>query len=841
MSHPNTAELDELRRDRQRLAWILEGTNVATWEWNVQTGETRFDERWASFIGWRLDELKPISIQTWIDHTHPDDLARSGDLLHRHFAGELHYYECEARMRHRDGHWIWVLDRGKVAEWTADGKPLWMYGTHMDITARRVMEDELRESRSFLERTGSVAGIGGWEVDLATLVPVWSEQTRRLHEVPDGFTPDLESAIAFYPGEASQQIRAAIEKAMATGGGWDLELPFITARGNPRWVRVVGAVEQLDGKPVRLVGAFQDVSERKRLEQDVSEGRELLRVTLESIGDAVITTHPDGRVRWLNPAAQRLTGWSEAEAAGLPLSQVFRTVNQDTREPTPDPVSECLDKGHMVLLQADSVLLSRHGLEFAVEDSAAPIRGRNDEILGAVLVFRDVSEQRRMMRQMHHQAHHDALTGLANRLEFEQVLGNLHPERNGRCHALMYIDLDQFKRVNDSCGHAAGDRLLHEVAQQLRSLVRQQDLLARLGGDEFGLLLVDCPMPQAQRVAQSVCDRVDQYRFRHEGEIYRVGASVGLVQFDDSWTDAGAALQAADAACYAAKEAGRNRFYVWSGTDGRLQGMQGDIRWTQRLEQALEDDRFELYGQEIVPVATQDGMSVEVLLRMRTEQGELILPGAFMVAAERFGLAGRIDRWVLRKTLDWLGSLGEARHELRQVHVNLSAHSLADVAFQQQVSEWIATTPHSLSMLCLEITETAAISHIDEAARFVETMRALGLRIALDDFGAGASNFAYLRALPVDFLKIDGQFVRGVSYNELDRVSVRCFIDVARVVGVETSAEFVDSAESRTVLEALGVDHLQGYLVHRPEPLNQWAVRRLLPLGHSAVPDHYGL
>ncbi len=827
MLHLTPAELEALRHDRQRLAWILEGTNVATWEWNVQTGETRFDERWATIIGWSLDELQPVSIQTWVDHTHPDDLARSGELLNRHFSGELPYYECEARMRHRDGHWIWVLDRGRVAEWTEDGKPLWMYGTHMDITARHQMEDELRESRSFLERTGSLAGIGGWEVDLATMVSIWSEQTRRLHEVADDFVPDLDSAIGFYPGEAADQIRSAIETAIRTGGSWDLELPFITARGNHRWVRVVGAVEQIDGQSVRLVGAFQDVSERKRLEQQLVEGRELLRMTLESIGDAVITTHPDGRVHWLNPAAQRLTGWSEAEAAGLPLPQVFRTIHQDTREPTPDPVSECLDQGHMVLLQADSVLVSRHGLEFAVEDSAAPIRGRNGEVLGAVLVFRDVSEQRRMVRQMHHQAHHDALTGLANRLEFEQVLGELHPERNGRTHALMYIDLDQFKRVNDSCGHAAGDRLLHEVAQQLRSLVRQQDLLARLGGDEFGLLLVDCPMQQAQRVAQSLCDRVEQYRFRHEGEVYRIGASVGLVQFDDSWTDAGAALQAADAACYAAKEAGRNRVYLWSGSDERLQGMQGDLRWTQRLEQALDDDRFELFGQEIMPVAHQEAKSVEVLLRMRTEQGELILPGAFMVAVERFGLAGRIDRWVLRKTLDWLGSLGDARHQLRQVHVNLSAHSLGDVDFQRQVSDWVAATPHDLSMVCLEITETAAISQVGEAARFVEAMRAPGLRIALDDFGAGASNFAYLRALPVDYLKIDGQFVRGVSYNELDRVSVSCFIDVARVVGVETIAEFVDSAESRTVLEALGVDYLQGFLLHRPEPLSQWTARRL--------------
>jgi diguanylate cyclase (GGDEF)-like protein/PAS domain S-box-containing protein len=598
----------------------------------------------------------------------------------------------------------------------------------------------------------------------------------------------------------------------------------VSARGRPFWARVVGTVEHQDGEPIRLYGAFQDVTVRKAIEKERDKSRDLLQVTLDSIGDAVITTDTEGRVQWLNPVAERMTGWLKAEAMGKPLLQVFVILHEETREPAEDPVRQCLSQGKIVGLARGTVLVSRDGTEYGIEDSASPIRDVDGLGHGAVLVFHDVSEQRRLSREMTRRASHDQLTGLVNRSEFEARLGRLFAalKQENSNNALLYIDLDQFKLVNDACGHSVGDDLLKQVSALLRHAVRQRDTVARLGGDEFGIILERCDMAQGKKTAQKICDQMEEFRFLHDGRRFRVGASIGLVPVDRRWSNMAQVLQAADTSCYAAKEAGRNRVHVWFDTDRAMKARKGEMQWASRLEQALDEDRFELHGQRIeaiAPSARAEGLHCEILLRLREHDGTLIPPGAFLPAAERFNMATRIDRWVVRRTFDWMERAAREGREIAMIAINLSGHSIGDRAFHRDVREMVAHAGFEVRHLCFEITETAAITNFSDAKVFIGEMRSLGVKIALDDFGAGASSFGYLKSLPVDYLKIDGQFIIDLLDDALDNAAVRCFREVAEVVGVTTIAECVERRDVHQALREIGIDMAQGYLIHRPEPL----------------------
>ena len=839
-----------------------------------------------------------------------------------------------------------------VPDLDAQGRTVGYCSVSFDITERKQHEAALRKSEFFLGRTGKLAGVGGWELDLVKNQIFWSDETCRIHGVEPGYKPELERAIEFYAPEARPLIDAAVQAAITTGESWDLELALIRADGQRIWVRAVGSAEFTDGQPVRLVGAFQDVSERvaqrialqhanervalatdnggigiwdwdldsqapfwdawmrrlfgdlensgtdptvlwrrgvhpddlatteqamwtamrggkpfdtefrvvwpdgsvhhlrstarlsrdadgrvlrmtganwditeqRRMAAALAEERSLLRVTLASIGDAVITTDARGNITWLNPVAERLTGWLAAEAKGRPLMQVFHIVNEATREPAPDPVSCCLQRGEVVGLAHQTLLISRDGSEYGIEDSAAPIRNEGGDMLGAVLVFHDVTEQRRLSGEMSYRATHDVMTGLINRAEFEvrlqRVLTKAHEDASH--HALLYIDLDQFKLVNDACGHAVGDQLLQQMAKLLGEAIRNRDTLARLGGDEFAIILEHCSAEQAQRVAQKICDRMDDFRFIHEERRFRIGTSIGLVPVDKRWATTVAIQQAADASCYAAKEAGRNRVHAWFDTDSAMHERQFEMQWTARIEKALDEDGFALYAQRIAPLhGNAAGLHAEVLLRMTQADGAVVQPGAFLPAAERFHLVSRIDRWVLKRAVDWMKAL-PAPATIELLSVNLSGQSVGDRSFHRWALDLLAEAgPHLCARLCLEITETAAVTHMADAAVFIDDVRAVGVRVALDDFGAGASSFGYLKTLAVDFLKIDGQFVRDMIDDPLDEAAVRCFADVAKVLGVQTVAEFVDKPAVLERLRGMGIDFAQGYLLHRPAPIDE--------------------
>lgn len=705
-----------------------------------------------------------------------------------------------------------------------------------DITARNQTELALRQSQEFLARTGALAGVGGWEVDLQSGRLFWSDEVFHIHGMQPGVQPSVDEAITFYMPASVPIIQAAIADAIKDGSGFDLELQIRRRDGQLRWVRSVGAVEQLDGRPTRLTGAFQDVTERRRLAAELVKQHELLKVTLDSIGDAVVTTDADETVTWLNPVAERMTGWRTEEASGRPLGQVFHIVNARTRLPAEIPAALCMQQERVLGLAHDTVLISRDGSEFGIEDSTAPILNEAGELLGMVLVFHDVTEQRRLSNEMSHRATHDAMTGLVNRAEFEVrlqgVIDRAHQDKSS--HALMYIDLDQFKLVNDACGHAAGDRLLQQVAKLLQETVRSRDILARLGGDEFGIILDYCTGDQAGRLAQQLCDKMEDFRFIHGDQRFRVGASIGLVPVDDRWGSTAAVLQAADISCYAAKEAGRNRVHAWFDTDTAMRVRSREMQWAHRLEQALDESRFVLFAQRIFPIALpSEKINAEVLLRLVESDGTLTLPGAFLPAAERFNLSARIDRWVLRHAIAVLTALPSLEH-VELLHVNLSGQSIGDRVFHLQAVDMLQQAGAEVCRrVCLEITETAAITKMADATVFIEQVHDLGCRVALDDFGAGASSFGYLKSLSADMLKIDGQFVKDIVTDPLDEAAVRCFVQVARVVKMATVAEFVDHPAVLEQLRGIGVDYAQGFLLHRPEPIE--AVFKLPGIDHMPL------
>ena len=812
----------KLEAERRQLAGVIEATEVAIWEFDVVHDEVAINERWASLIGYEKSELEPVTVDTFESRIHVDDLATMQSNLGKHLSGECRDFECDIRMRHKDGHWVWILTRGRVLERDADGNPLRMFGVHLDIRERKEQEAYLTQLGSLLESTGRLGRIGGWDLNLLTNDLIWTDETKRIHGVPLDYEPDLQSAINFYAPEAREEVSSAVDRATKTGQPWDLEVPLIRANGARIWVHAQGCAVFEEGRPVRLFGAFQDITERRELLQSVSAGRELHRVTLESIGDGVITTDPYGRITWLNPVAERLTGWSPDTARGLSVNDVYHLVNEGTREPIDNPISRCLVEQRIVKNAADTMLLARDGTEHGIEDSAAPIINDQGDLLGAVMVFHDVTEQRRLSGEMRYRARHDSLTGLSNRAEFESRLERLLLEAadTGSEHGVLYIDLDQFKVVNDTCGHAIGDKLLQKIASILGGAVRSIDTVARLGGDEFGMILERCPARQTARVAEQVCQQIRDFRFVHEEHRFRVGSSIGLVQMHGGWASVSAVLQAADTACYAAKEAGRDRVHVYAEADEAIVNQRSETQWIRRIEEALENDRFVTHFQPIVSSKRADWAGstprMELLLRMVGEEDELIPPAAFLQVAERFKLITRIDRWVTNRAIEFLG---DEKLKAATLFVNLSGVSITDPVFQDfTVTAFKALEESRRQRIVFEITETAMISNLPLAREFLERLQKLGVNIALDDFGSGMASYGYLKSLPLNYMKIDGQFVSSMLEDELALAAVRSFIDVASILNIPTIAEHVDNEAVLEALGDMGVTYCQGYHLGRPGP-----------------------
>ena len=581
----------------------------------------------------------------------------------------------------------------------------------------------------------------------------------------------------------------------------------------------------------RLRNASQLIDEdRRQLRQQVellSCERERFKDFAELAADYFWEMDGDLKFTYVSERYQETTGLAPERLLGR-TGQEFLTNYIDTPEQWAQHYADL--EAHRPFEDFELRWVRSDGKKRVFRNSGKPLFNENGEFQGYRGVVRDVTEAHRMAEQIAHQASHDALTGLVNRQEFEQrlqrVLETAGTERTE--HALCYLDLDQFKVINDTCGHAAGDELLRQLGIVLREQVRDRDTLARLGGDEFGALMEHCSLQKAGRVANALRDAIQEFRFVWEGRTFSIGVSIGLVPITGVSKSITAVLREADTACYAAKDSGRNRIHVYHQEDAELTRRHREMQWVARINRALEEDRFKLNVQPIVPVEHDDtteskGDHYELLLRMKDEEGRSVFPDDFMPAAEHYNLATKIDRWVIHTAFEWFARHPEHLKRLYLCAINFSSHSLGDEEFVGFVIRAFDGSSVPPKKICFEITETAAIANLDAATRCLNALKGLGCRFALDDFGSGVSSFAYLKYLPVDFLKIDGVFVKGVADNPMDLAVVKSINEIAQAMGKRTIAECVETKGilEKLKLRELGVDYAQGYYVGRPRPIEE--------------------
>lgn len=641
------------------------------------------------------------------------------------------------------------------------------------------------------------------------------------------------------PADQGEALRLLRRLAEATSQPQVVELRLLCADNRPGGEgQVLGplviveitasAIHENNGAAPRFAGSYmvaRDITGRRRTEEALHRTNARLEHVVRA-SPAVIYSRPgpDMPMSFISANVVDLLGYSADELLAEPdlLTGLVHPDDQARFRYGLD-----IDEG---LHQASREyrLSHRQGGWRWIRDTVRLIcdtEGRPTELVGSWL---DHTEAQLLAAQLTHQASHDSLTGLANRHAFEHRLHQALEtarEQNAE-HALFYLDLDQFKIINDTCGHMAGDALLRQLSRILQTRVRRQDVLARLGGDEFGVLMEYCPLPDAMRVANSLCKAVNEYRFAWGDKTFQVGASIGVVPIDATSDSLNSVLSAADSACYAAKDAGRNRAHLYAENDAELARRHGEMQWVARINQALEDNRFQLAFQPILPTALGQvkGQRYELLLRMEDESGQMVLPSAFLPAAERYHLAVKLDRWVVGTALDWL--LGHPNHLelLALCFINLSGHSLGDEELLGYLVKRLSGQQSLSNKICFEITETAAITNLYQALHFIQTLKDIGCRFALDDFGSGLSSFAYLKKLPVDFLKIDGVFVEDIAHDPVSLAMVSSINEIGHVMGMETIAEFVENDQILAQLRVIGVNYVQGYGIGKPRPLAELAL-----------------
>lgn len=690
----------------------------------------------------------------------------------------------------------------------------------------------LNDKESQLRQALAAADMGTWRWDVANDRIYWSERVWTMFG-RDGplERPTLASYLALVYAHDREQVRQVMLDAAASGRDVNFEHRVVWPDGSMHWVACRGEIASDQRRETSaLTGLMWDVTALKTAQDALHQQKERAEVTLYSIADGVITTDAACRVEYMNPAAAQISGWSVADALGKPLHQIFRIRDGTTRELLLDPGSRCLTEGRMIGLSGRAVLIRPDSRELAIEESAAPMRDRVGHIIGAVVVFRDVSTARELADKLSWQASHDMLTGLVNRHRFEVALGEAIKSAHAKNqqHTLLYIDLDQFKVINDTCGHAAGDALLKQLSALMQDKMRGRDLLGRLGGDEFGALLELCTPDQAYRIADGLRQVIKDFRFVWEDKLFDLSASIGVVAINQESGTMEKVLAAADLACYAAKDRGRNRIHIYEPNDAELAGRHDEMMWVSRLKHALADNRLHLFYQPMLSLRDEPETRehIEILLRMVDEKGGEVRPASFIAAAERFNLMPAVDRWVIDEVLDQCAracrALAPDAAPLSSrvlLAVNLSGSSLNDETLFEFVQEKLHYHDVDPRVLCFEITETAAITHLGTARLLIEKTRRLGCSFALDDFGAGLSSFAYLKNLPVDYLKIDGMFVRTLHEDATHLAMVEAINRIGHVMGMRTIAEFVEHDSILQKLRDVGVDYAQGYAIAVPVQL----------------------
>ncbi|MCP4899203.1 MAG: EAL domain-containing protein [bacterium] len=570
-----------------------------------------------------------------------------------------------------------------------------------------------------------------------------------------------------------------------------------------------------------VIGSLVDITQRRLAEQALRASEQRLRVLFDENPSMYLHLDHEGCITSINLFGASSLGYQSKELVGTKMLDLSPSNEQSTLQ---NEFSSCfslpeiLHRWELSLRHKNGEILWVRAVGRVVVDQL----GENY----LLMVCEDITETREMAEELSFLAIHDPLTSLINRREFARRLGSAlsHAQSVGSKHALLYLDLDQFKIVNDTCGHSAGDELLRQLASVLQQQIRSRDTLARLGGDEFGVLLEWCSTDEALQIADSLRQAVESFRFLWADQSFSIAASIGIVAISDKTTSITEVLSAADAACYVAKDRGRNQIHLHHEKDATLSQRLGEMQWARRIHSAIEENALALHYQTIAPIKddTNRGERFELLLRMQRPDGTLESAKTFLPAAERYSATTPIDRWVVDAALRWLESDPEFVRSLELCSINLSGHSLGNSTFLEFLTSRLDESIVPENKICFEITETAAICEMSKAIHFMSRLKARGCVFALDDFGSGLTSFGYLRTLPVDYLKIDGSFVKDILHDPLDYAVVRSINEIAQLMGKETVAEFVENKAILERITEIGVDFAQGYAVGRPQPIEKY-------------------
>ncbi|WP_455217082.1 EAL domain-containing protein [Kaarinaea lacus] len=563
-------------------------------------------------------------------------------------------------------------------------------------------------------------------------------------------------------------------------------------------------------------------------EDEIIQSHRVEQAALLSIADAVITTDKSGHVVYMNTTAERLTEWDNNAARGHAIQSIFNATDLDSPSLVLDPVGQCLKDGQVVRLVKPVNLRGRMVSRSVVEATVSPTRNRSGELIGAILVFHDISKVRELQDHINYQASHDPLTGLLHRQEFEKYLeaSLKSAHASGRNHAMCYMDVNHFRVINENFGHVAGDELLIQLSVLLRSMVRDEDTLARLGGDEFAILLNNCPVEEAENKVRAIIELIEKSSFSWKGSAVDYNLAFGVVAINPASGSTNEIIKSAESACFTAKGIGRNQLVVYKSSDPEQIKHRGEMRWVKRIREALKNQEFQLYYQRIQPIQddNQEALHYELLMRTEDRNHDLVSPEDFIPAAERYNLMIDIDRWVVSAAIKNISRLqGASQGEASGIYgVNLSGQSLGDSAFVEYVEDLFQEHKVNPGMICFEITETSAILDQKIALTIINKLKRSGCRFALDDFGTGVSSYLYLKTYPFDYVKIDGSFIRNIENSPVDAVMVESICRVASVMGIKTIAEFVEQEELIEKLKNIGVDFVQGYAIAKPAPLTEW-------------------
>jgi diguanylate cyclase (GGDEF)-like protein/PAS domain S-box-containing protein len=837
--------LDEKEENRR----IMTAANAGTWTWDAANRRLELSPALKQLLGYDAGGAGPDA-SDWRTLVDPQDVpAVCGRLRTMMTAMPAQPLTLEVRLCRQDGNCRWFFVR---ADWRRDiegqGE---LSGVCVDIHDMRVLAEErerlLNELQVMRLRFRAIidqmpSGVFVAEVPSGKLI-YQNLKARRI------FGTSLDEITTYHDytrvdvrdpdGRRLLAHEFPLAEAIITGQPVPArELVFHPPGAAPRYFRVGATPVQAEGDERRMaVAVANDIDDLKRMQESLRAEKERAEVTLRAISNGVITTGLDGRIDSMNTAAERLTGWSQQQACGLPLDQVLQLDAEPAAEPADpaqpgpasapgmEPVLRCMRENRSVTSSVPAVLQSRSGGRHTIEYAAAPLQLPDNRTGGAVLVLNDVTESRGLLKNLSYQASHDVLTGLVNRREFGVRLQRAL-DRTAKAgvsdSALLYLDLDQFKIVNDTCGHAAGDDLLRQLSVAYGAHVRERDTLARIGGDEFALIVEHCTVEEAKVVANKLLETTRNFRYICNNQVFRLGVSIGLTPLDGGTTTMEEALRQADHACYIAKESGRNRVFLQHRGGAEIAQRRNDMYWVKRLGDAFRNDELQLYHQPIRALggAGNGGLHYEILLRMKDGSAGPVGPTSFLPAAERYDIMQEVDRWVLDRSLAWLAGHPGHVDKLELCTINLSQRALADPGFQQYAVGRIQAVGVPADKLCFEITETGAFANLQSTLSFVLALQQLGCRFALDDFGTGMASFAYLKQLPVNYVKIDGSFIQMMTSSTVDFEMVRFTNDISHIMGRRTIAEFVNDQDTLAKLTEIGVDYAQGFMLGEPQPLD---------------------